>query len=49
MHVFNNLEDSRVHLHQLDQCHSFSSKQLLEVDIENLCESSQDNRNLLGV
>lgn len=42
-------EDSSVLNHEFDQSHTLSSKVLLEVHVEDLCECSHDNIDLLFI
>tara|TARA_B110000285_G_scaffold222566_1_gene276910 strand:+ start:425 stop:583 length:159 start_codon:yes stop_codon:yes gene_type:complete len=46
MEILNQRENSSVHDHQFDQGHTFTTKLLLEVNIENLGKSRKDNINL---
>ena len=43
MQVVDQREDSSMLHHELDECHSFTTKQLFEIDIEDLNEGGQDN------
>jgi hypothetical protein len=47
MEILDQRENSSVHLHELDKGHTFATELSLEVDVENLCESSKDNIDLL--
>lgn len=47
MEVLNQREDSSVHLHELDERHTFTCELLHEIQVENLGECSEDDINLL--
>ena len=47
MHVVVQREDLPVHVHQIDQCHSFATELLFKVNVENLCKSDQHNLSLV--
>lgn len=46
MQILNDTEDFGMHLHQLNESHTFVTPKLFEIDVKDLCKSEHNHINL---